>query len=388
MKKALRALFFACAIKENTLICMTDHEQIFEKIDIKTGEVHYINSPKGYIQEKWTGTDAVLWKEEEIYFVEQSGEHIMKYSLYDEECQYISLNCKDNVCNNFAGITIYKNNMYLFPRYRDNVLRLDLNDGIIKEKGRLCPEVNYRFNKKEEMPHMLYSCSYRIRSHVWIFMEKGRIVIDYDLELEEFEKHVLPKNIKSCELVEYKEKVFYILTMEGQLFSWSLDEGIEQEIYDFGKEKKYPYFGSMVMANSKLWLLPYLGKDIYIVDIVSGNNEIYQKYPMDFYYYAPQNWAKYLSYCCNDKYIYFAMHSGNYILSIDKNSGQERWIKPIEMEWERKRIFYLNNNTKNLSYEKVYFDIWDLVKILKQGNKRTRKYYDIGKSIWNGFGEK
>lgn len=388
MKEALRALFPACVIKENTLFCITDCEHIFEKIDIKNGEIKYIDNPKGYTPEKWVGTDTILLGDEEIYFIEQNGERIMKYFPHDDLCEYIDLMCNDYVCSNFAGITIYRNKMYLFPKYRDNVFKLDLDIGVVKEMGCLCPEVNYRFNEKEEIPHMLFSCSYQIESHMWVFSERNQFVIDYNMELEKFKKYILPNNIKSCELVEYKEGLFYILTMEGKLFLWSPDENIEQEIYDFGIERKYPYFGAMVFGGNKLWLLPLWGKDIIIIDIVNKNSRLYQKYPIDFYYCAPENWAKYLSYCSDEEYIYFAMHSGNYILSISRSDGSERWIRPIGVGWKRKKEFYLKNIQKQLNYENQYFDVFYYIRILEQSAKKSRKYHGIGKTVWNIFGGK
>lgn len=384
VKSELSALFPVCTVLNEKIFYITDGEHIFEKLDTQNGIVEYIEDPKGYKPREWSGTDRILVDEKYIYLLEQNGKHIMKYSLLNHECEYIDLNCNDYVYNNFAGAVIYNGMMYIFPRYRDGVVKVDLKSDCLVNKDCLCPDIEYCFNEKEEIPSALFACSYQIENHMWIFTEKARIVIDYNISEEQFDRYVLPESIKSCVRVVYKYGVFYILTIEGKIFTWSPDGGSEQELYDFGQKEAYPYFATIIIAGELLWVLPFWGKDICVIKLKTGKCVIYNSYPADFGYFAPDNWGKYYFYCSDKNHYYFAMHSGNYILTIDKKSGQEQWIKPRGSE-EEKNIFYLRNSREKLTNENLCFDMLDFIKILKK-NFYTQEEYkgnNVGLMIWN-----
>lgn len=385
MKNKICALFPACTVKDNKLFCVTDVEHIFERIDIKSGQVEYIDDPEGYNPSKWSGTDAILLHEDIVYLVEQNGEHILKYSLVSHSCQYIDVMCNDYICTNFAGITIYAGQMYMFPRYRDGVIKVNLESGTVEMKDDLCPEIEYAFNEKEPIPHTLFSCSCQVENHIWIFTERDGIAIDYDIAEEQFEKYILPESVEGCVQVEYVDGLFYFLIMEGKIYTWSPEKNIGEEICDFGKACEYPYFGIISYAGNRLWVLPLLGNDIYIIDLLAHQYTIYSNYPADFAYFAPNNWGKYFRYYSDEKYYYYAMHAGNYILIIEKKTGQEQWIKPQVPDEEKKVTFYLKNRREQFNYENIYYNIMDLIGMLKRSSKMEGQDNGCagGFSIWN-----
>lgn len=384
-KKELRSLFPTCAVVNNKLFYLTDVEHIFEIVDVKNGMVKFMDDPQGYVPGEWTGTDSILRDKKNFFLLEQNGKRIMKYSPSDYRCLYININLNDYVCSNFAGATIYNEWMYLFPRYRDGIIKVDLNSVSLENKGRLCPDIKYKFDEKEEIPSALFACSYQIENHMWIFTEKAGIVVDYDIAEEKFDRYTLPKTIKSCVRVEYMNGLFYILTMEGKIYTWSPDKQLEQKLYDLGQEKEYPYFGTIVIANEQIWVLPLYGKDVCVIDMKTGKHIIYNNYPIGFSYYAPENWGKYYSYCTNGDYYYFAMHSGNYILTINKKSGQEQWIKPTEIKEEKKNFYLRNHNRDKLNHENLYFDMSDFLKVYykKSCTQEKRMENNIGLLIWS-----
>lgn len=387
MKKELCALFPACAVIDGKLLCITDVEHIFEKIDINDGKVECIDDPKGYTPYKWSGTDMILPTKEIIYMLEQNGEKVLKYSPLNNECHFFDIKCNDHFCSNFVGAVIYGDQMYIFPRYRDGVLKLNLNSGSIKNIERferLCPDVDYKFCQEEKIPHSLFACSCQVETHMWVFTETDKVVIDYDITKEQFTRYMLPERIKSCVRAEYSDDLFYILTIEGEIYSWSPESGAEKKIYDFGQEKRYPYFGTIIITGKRLWTLPLFGNDIYVIDLEKNNCEVYSDYPTDFGYFAFDDWGKYFSYCSDEEYYYFAMHSANYILSINKRNGQERWIKPKEADEHREYFFDLR--IKQFIYgEDIIYDVYDLIEILKK-DFRVRRDVDengLGGMIWD-----
>lgn len=381
MEKEFDMLFPTCIIENNNLLYVTDYEHIFEKIDINSGNVKYIDNPKGYKPMDWSGTDIILQDTERFFLLEQSGERLMIYSPSDKNCKYLYIDCNDHVCINFAGATIYNENMYIFPRFRNSVLKIELKSGLIKKLGKLCSSLNYEF-KEGPLPTMLFSCSYLIESHIWIFTEQNGIVIDYDLKQEKIKEYILPPNIKTCIHVGYLEGKFCILTAEGKIFLWTPYMDYGQELYDFGEKYSYPYFGTIANTKDRIWILPLFGNDIYFFDLVTRECKLYVDYPEDFKYIAPSDWSKYFFYSSDEKYFYFSMHSGNYIFYIDKYNGQEYWLKPI-IDEEIRSKFYLENNRRYC--EKSNCSIRGLMKALSEvsGEKELGDQNKIGDLIWD-----
>lgn len=390
MKNEICALFSACAIKDGKLFCVTDVEHIFEWIDIKSGKVEYIDDPKGYIPGEWSGTGNILLDEEYAYLLEQNGTRIMKYSFLNQSCQYIALNINDYVCSNFAGSAIWKDKLYIFPRFRDRVIKVKIKSGSIEDNECLCPELEYVFDDKEAFPNMLFSCGYQMKNKMWLFTERDHIVINYDLSEERFERYCLPDSIDSCVHVAWGDEGFYVLSREGKIFLWSIIDNSVRELYDFGREKQYPYFGTLFSAGDSLWILPACGEHIYKIDLINGIAKVYGTYPRDFKYCAPENWNKYYTNYEDEQHIYFAMHSGNYILSIDKSNGQETWIQLQQINKERKLDFILRNKRERLQYETNNNDVADLIGLLKRDYKeeKTIDRESAGRMIWNLTGGK
>jgi len=360
------------------------------QIDIEKGAIRYFDDPIGYHPKEWSGTDRIFWKESNMILLEQNGKRLLKYSLLKNECQYFDINCDDYICCNFAGAVLSNQDMYLFSRYRDSVLKIDLNTGYVKKKEKLCPDIEYEFNEKEVIPHMLFSCGCQIENHMWLFTESKGIAVDYDIEKEQAERHILPKTIESCSWAEYRNGLFYILSKEGKFYEWSSEKDTEPQICDFGPERGYPYFGLMLITGKQLWMLPLLGEKICIVDLETEKHKEYSGYPEDFSYHAPESWGKYISCCDDEKNYYLAMHSGNYILSINKKNGKERWIKPGEINEESKIDFILRNKRGKEEYEGDPYDIADFMRYLKMDYKIQEKITgkSTGKLIWNLTGRK
>lgn len=386
MEKELYKLFPACTIKDNTLICVTDCEHIFETIDINSGKIEYLDDPEGFDFQGWSGTDSILIYGERLFLLEQNGEHLMEYVPSENRAQYINLKCNDFVCSNFAGATIYNNKIYIFPRFRNSIFKIDFNGVVIEEK--LCQKLSYSFNQKEELPHMLFSCSYQIENHIWIFTENDRLILDYDLNQEKFQEYMLPKVIGSCIQAVYEDRSFYILNSEGKVYLWSLEQKREQLLYDPGQEKEYPYYRTIIIAGGKLWILPFLGEHIMVINLKTQDCKKYNDYPSDFHYNAPDNWSKYNTYCDDQRCFYFAMHSGNYILVIDKENGLEHWIKPHEDSFTKKIFIY--SRRKKIIPEYVVGEIKDYLDFLKEEKyieEKNQRFYN-GEFIWNSLGGK
>lgn len=89
--------------------------------------------------------------------------------------------------------------------------------------------------------------------------------------------------------------------------------------------------------------------------------------------------GKYYGYCENSKFYYFAMHSGNYILSIEKESGKEKWLKPIRI-LEKRAIYNRNNHWKSVCELKEL--LWEISKLKEITTNNKAIGLITGKKIW------
>lgn len=385
MKGNFNFIFFSCIIIENKLFCVTEPEHIFITIDIETGKVDLFDTPEGYFPDEWNGTDRIVAGNMEVYLLETNGKRMIKYSLLNNSCQYLDINCKVHSCSNYIGTVVFGNTMYIVPRFKDEMIKVDLLSNLIKERKKLCKNINYEFNEKEKIHKGLYSCSYQIKNNLWIFTERNSIVIKYNILTEEIARYVLPDKIKGCVQVAWGNQLFYILALDGKTYSWNYRNNDICELYGSEAGKEYPYFGQIIFAGYKLWLLPFLGEEIVVINLITGEDEVYKNYPADFRYSAPDNWCKFSNYCEDQINYYFAMHSGNYILVIDKKYGIERWLRP-DIDMEKKAKYFQKNNRNDIYIEIKNYNIGDIIGMLKISYElevKKKINNNVGKKMWD-----
>ena len=105
------------------------------------------------------------------------------------------------------------------------------------------------------------------------------------------------------------------------------------------------------VTDKNIWLLPDLGEDIYVYYSESKKLEKYDGYPEGFAYLMTENWGKYISAREYKGIYYHDMHSANCILCIDKNSGEEKWIKPSIPGRMEECQYYIENGCQVILQE-------------------------------------
>lgn len=123
-------LFYTCAVVGNKM-WFVSMDSYFMNIDINTKRTAFIR-PKdmGQAVIKLV-TYRMLVNSDNLYWLEYDAQRLVKYSVIENTCKFYEMppiDCKGDEC--FAGIALYNQKIYMFPRYTPCLIIFD----IINEK--------------------------------------------------------------------------------------------------------------------------------------------------------------------------------------------------------------------------------------------------------------
>ena len=337
-------------------------------IDLKKYKINLLDDLENYdISFVPDGMLAVKDKKD-IYVLEMNGNRLMQYSLDEKKCKYFEIKCNRRKWDNFAMISKYKKDVYIFPRYLREIVKVDIESGLVKKES--CLKIDVQ-------------CSCQIKNVIWLFPEKGNSVIVHNMEDDTWREYKLPVEIDNCVHVIFYNRKFYILGSEGRILLWDMIDGSMEELCDCSKIEETPENYSRIAVTSRtIFLLPSLGRDIFKIDIPTKNIERYEAYPKGFQYCEVEHCSKYYGYCESERFYFFAMRSANHILSIDKYNGQEKWIKCQSPLAEKYMIAYAKY--KGMTFYESEIDRSELEFLDKVINQKRIDKEDntVGRAIW------
>lgn len=343
---------------------------LLAKLDLDNGKVDYCDIMDGFrVLKKGTIIDFIDHFFNRIYALDSERHTLIVWDFIKLKCEYISLNCKHKLGTNFVAFERYGQDYYIFPKYENKILILHTVENKITEI------TNYLDGVDE------VQCACRVDDEVWLLPKDTNVIYCYNLQSASKEKYDLKKVIKDCVHAIFRDGYIYILNMDGVIYKWDIEKQELQEITLMRTDpKQKATMSKIIFAGNRIILLPAYGKDIKILDRLTGQAEIYKDYPND--YYDETEWLKYYGYCEDESFYYFATCSGNYMLEIEKQSGELIWIKP--------QIDSLGRKTINYYSERVMYEAnWepkDLIGINSSSNKFSPIKTYNGKEIYNRVG--
>lgn len=376
-------LFSTCTLVHGKLFSFTSFKCIPLIGDLHTGKVILLNDLENH--DPVFGADDMLSFEDNIFILELSGKRLMKFNTKERNCNYINIDCNSKDWGNFAAFAQHGKSLYIFPIYTDGFLKIDIESGRMQKKKKLYSVINEcKGDKKprEEVTYFWQGC--QVGSKVWLFQRSSALVVAYDMESDTWKKYDISVNFKDCIHVMSYAGSIYILSAEGKIYRWNMTNESAKEVVDCRSYNTIcPVYSRIAVTDKGLFLLPALGKDIFFIDLNTKQINKYVSYPENFQYCGPEIWSKYYGYCEDDDWYYFAMRSANYILTINKRSGIEKWIKMELPSYEEYKKAYFNYNKKILFEEE-----WSLEDIISYTKKnflgtQCRKYVSEGEKVWD-----
>lgn len=338
------SLFSVCALAQEEVFAVTNSPwNLPITINKADGEIILLKDVENYALD--FDPDMMLNDGEYIYTLELSGRRLMRYSVADRKCQYYQINCHQKDWGNFAAFVKYGDWLYIFQTYLGRMLKISFGSLGVQMSCSTYPAYKKKmehFEQKDSIEYFVCGC--QLENRIWLLQRQGSLAVAYNMELDTWEEYEMLVKINDCiHAAAYGGRI-YILSSEGKIYVFDPQGMYGEEIADCSNLNTYKEaFSRLVVTDKNIYLLPCLGRDIFIVDINTRKVKKYESYPDNFEYCVPKGWSKFHGYCEDEDHYYCAMRSMNFFLTIDKRSGKERWIKPqlpLKEEYRKTYVTY------------------------------------------------
>lgn len=374
------SLFATCALIGNNIYAFTSFKRLPITVNLQKEEIGLLDNLQNY--DSLFVADFMINLGDDIFVLELDGNRLLRYNIDERVCQYIYIGCHNRSWGNYAVFAGYGDCLYIVPKYLDELIRVDIKSGKMERKKNLFSKLNIPVLQSEQLENFIYfGYGYQYRNIIWFFREKSNLVVAFDIEQDVWRKYELSMEINDCVHAIQYNGMLYILSSEGKIYRWDM-KGKTVEIWAdcSQKSKENNIFIRIAVTDKNIWLLPALGEDIFCIDFDTRQPCKYVSYPKEIRYCGLKGWSKYYGYCEDEEYYYFAMRYTNAILSLNKQSGKERWIRFRWLEYKKYIDEYIKDNKKLLCEGECKIeDIWDYSVDNYSSRKQKNEY---GNLIW------
>ena len=157
------------------------------KINLQTYQVEYINNLNGYRMKNIEPVEHMICVDGIIYTLERSGNYLIIIDIEKRNCSYIWIGCNDRETDNFAYLTYNDGCIYIFPRYRSQILRFESATQNINI-------LEYDINEN-------IICGVRNKNDIYLLTSDGNCIIQFNIVKDNIQNlYINTKiyNISSC----------------------------------------------------------------------------------------------------------------------------------------------------------------------------------------------
>lgn len=338
--------FMAAAVQDNNMYWISELGGFFTRMNLDTYQAEYIPIP-GVEAKNSSVIYAACGK---IYAILNGGQGILIYDIDKKTYTVIPLNMQEYMLNMYSSVKRYKDELIIVPAFSERIIRLD----IISEKIHIDDTLEDSDSGEIKRYHTL--TDYCEDNAIWIYLSTKDRLVKYNLDTGKCDEYILPYSVGNIVHVICREDKAYLLTMDGRLYEWNISSGELKNLLEI-KDKDIS-LGRMNYINDKIWLFPHKSDDIYVYDRKEEKLLRYKDYPEDFSYTAPEEMGRYSYSTEDDRYIYMAVHSANYMLAINKENGAGKWIG-VNVPSEAQTIdFLMQNKTTFFSEDMVSLETY------------------------------
>lgn len=327
-------LFPTCTLVNKKLYGFTSLKRLPIMVDLHKKQLVLLENIKNY--DPLFFADEMLSVNDDIFILELNGNRLLKYNTSENICQYINIECHGEDWDNYAVFARWGNHLYIVSRYMNGFIKVEAQSGEVQ-----------RYQKDSP----LFWCGCQAENAIWLFQRQGNLAVSYDMEQDVWKEYELSVSIHDCTHAMSYDKKIYILSSEGKVYCQDIEDGtVELLSICCDSVEEDGTFSRIAVTDGKIYVFPSFGKDIFIIDLDTKQVERYDDYPSDFCYCGKEHWCKYYGYCEDEHSYYFAMRSMNYMLVLNKKSGEERWIK-LQLPSYKKLIEMYFQYNDGLVYE-------------------------------------
>lgn len=295
------------------------------EIDVETGLVDSVLAKGEMIDDCMRPINLIEKYNNFLVLVDDAGQYIAFLNLdkkRDVKYFYINMNVYNLAYPQYIFETIHKEKLYLFSAFEDSVYVFDLVNNICERKRSLFGGLE---SKKSEK---IFVYGFRNKNSVNLIKNNGN-VCTYDLETEETKEKKMNLNTEIINAIQ-KNDIIYCLSLTGQL--WKISDGGVEEVALNSREKK-------MLAERKVWTLavtdkllycfPALGNKFIVYDLENEKLSCLGAVPKDMdNQFTIEGQYKYFLSSEDIENYYLANPTTQYILIVNKNNNDIKWVKP------------------------------------------------------------
>lgn len=281
-----------------------------------------------------------------LYGTEVSGKRLIIYDTYRKEINTVSIECNREKYGNINDVFEYNGRIFIIPNIADKILIYDDERHILSE---------IKIQNKEHCRGVKVDDSY------YLFAKSKIITIDLKKStVENYKNANIPDGMRSC---VYINKSFYFILNGGKVYEYRQeDDNLNLLLNIDGNE-----YSHLIVLKDNYMLLPNnrRGKITYVKK-QTMKQEVIKNLPSDFCYSEDCEMSVFWGYCEVDNKFVFAKRMANYLVIIDKKSGDIQFerVPEISVELQKKLVKKNRFLREKVVYEDEMLKLNDMIELL------------------------
>lgn len=318
--------YTCCNAGGNKVFYRTEKYGLFCELDVDTGVVRILD--KELLR---SAPNYMTIIKNSIYAVDSKGKWIAESPKNAKAFAYYDIsNETDSEFGGYYSVCYRDGKLHLFFKNCRTALEFDAESKEIKR---------YAFDPNNVLDGINVESSSIYDGILYMFSSKDNVVVSYSID----ERRIIGKDVYN-----HVPKIASIMAGSGKIYLLS-----ENTVYEYERGFK-PIISikddyelrKLAIINNDIWLLPGAGNDIHVYSLSTETLKTIDDYPDDFEYQIGEGWTKYIGRCMTDNYLCWLIRAGNYFLRINKETGQNEWLKP--------EIIGINNAIKQFVSQKWF----------------------------------
>ena len=314
-----RIQFLTCVKKGDDIYFPTRYGNYYMKLNLLTKRTEYIDFKIDNEEVSLGIADYIDMENNVIFQFNLDGRYVLLLDLDLKQIKKIDVDCQSKSWGNYLFCTHYEEKLFIFTMYKHTIVIINLKDDQVVYDDKIC-----KYIRENNLPDLSVAC--KVNNQIWLFSNDGKKAVSYNLSTHKEKWYELSLKLKQCRHCIYRNKKFYILDNQGNVYVW--DKKQEYLLFSVPNAKQEEY-GRIIATDKNLIMLPALGESIYIYDFLKKKIECNINYPLDFKYSTESRLSKYYGFCEDENNYFFAMRLSNYLLKIKKKDGAIEWINPM-----------------------------------------------------------
>lgn len=284
------------------------------RMDVSTNTVEYLRPHINTSIGGFVGSAALCMKDNMIYFVVKNGEFLMSYNTTTNHARVVRIDRAESLINMYCFSKVIGDELVVVPIYYPKIIYINVNTGVVSEIDIL------ECGDKREGLVQYFSLNCRNDGDDITFISpcERKMIIYSMVQRKVLYKEKLPDEMgEVVDFVNYGDGIIG-LNSKNKVIYWNHKEC--RVLFQTENEETGRY-GALHLSNGKLWVFPFYANDIYTISLPDMSFEKYEKFPNDYKYTAPEGMGKFFKKITGKDKTYFAMHSGNYLLSVNNLTG-------------------------------------------------------------------